>query len=393
MIAGRRARWGAWIAALALGGCRGGGPDGDARPAAPAPVRLAPENVAVVEVRALEDGPLVSGTLQARRSAALRAEVGGAVTELRVDPGAPVKAGHVLARIDAPALRDAVLAAESGLRASRNALEVANANARRAETLAKAGAMSIQEAERARAQRQAARAQVEDARARLAQARETARKVAVRAPFDGVVATRPVSRGDVVGVGTLLATIVDPTTLELVGSIPAARIGGVQPGASVDFTVTGFSRSFQGTIDRVNPAVDPATGQVLVYVDVPNPGRELVAGLYAQGRIATRAEAVPAAPASVVDTSTQPPTVLKIEDEKIRKVPVKVGLRDAVAGQVGFEEGVAAGDVLVMGSARADVAEGTVVEVGRPQAAGKRTGEAVTGTGADASVGTGAGAP
>jgi RND family efflux transporter MFP subunit len=373
------------FAALVLAACRGDAGEASARPeAAPPPVRLAPENVAVVEVRELEDGPQVSGTLQARRSAALRAEVGGAVTELRVDPGQRVRAGDVLLRIDAPALRDAALAAASSLRASRNALEVAAANARRAETLAKAGAMSAQEAESARAQLQAARAQVEDARARRAQARETAGKVVVRAPFDGVVATRPVSRGDVVGVGTLLATIVDPSTLELVGAIPAARLGGVRPGAAVDFTVTGFDRAYAGTIDRVNPAVDPATGQVLVYVEVPNHGGELVAGLYAQGRIATRAEAVPAAPASVVDASTQPPTVLKIEGQRVRKVPVKVRLRDPVAGQVGFEDGVAPGDLLVLGSARADVAEGTAVEVPREQATRSPTGEAAAGTGADA---------
>lgn len=375
---------GAAIAALVLAGCQGSGGEGDARPPPP-PVRLAPENVAVVEVRELEDGPPVSGTLQARRAAALRAEVGGAVTELRVDPGRRVEAGEVIARIDAPALRDAVLAAASGLRASRNALQVAEANARRAEMLARAGAMSVQEAESARAQLQAARAQVEDARARRAQARQTAAKVTVRAPFDGVVATRPVSRGDVVGVGALLATIVDPSTLELVGAIPSARLGGVRPGAPVDFTVTGFSRTYEGKIDRVNPSVDPATGQVLVYVEVPNPGGELVAGLYAQGRIATRAEAVPAAPASVVDASTQPPTVLKVVEDRIRKVPVKVRLRDPVAGQVGFEAGVAAGDVLVLGSARADVAEGTRVELGRDQAAaGKRGGEAAAGTGGGA---------
>jgi len=381
----RRRVCGAAIAALVVAACRGGDGGGGARPTPPPPVRLAPENVAVVEVRELEDGPLVSGTLQARRSAALRAEVGGAVTELRVDPGGRVKAGDVLVRIDAPALRDAVLAADSGLRASRNALEVAEANARRAATLARAGAMSVQEAESARAQLQAARAQVEDARARRAQARQTAGKVAVRAPFDGVVATRPVSRGDVVGVGALLATIVDPSTLELVGAIPAARLGGVRPGAPVDFTVTGFGRTYEGKIDRVNPSVDPATGQVLVYVEVPNPGGELVAGLYAQGRIATRAEAVPAAPASVVDASTQPPTVLKIEGQRVRKVPVKVRLRDPVAGQVGFEAGVAAGDVLVLGSARADVAEGTRVELGRDQAAvGKRAGDTASGTGAGA---------
>ncbi len=359
------------VAALLGLACRRGG--GGAREPAPAlqPVILAPENVAVVEERTLQTGPQISGTLRARRAAALRAEVGGAVREVLVDAGQPVVRGQALARIDDAALQDARLAARSGVTAARNGLQVAEANARRSRTLAEAGALAAQQAEQAEAALEAARAQVADAQARLAAAEQQAGKTRVKAPFAGVVSERQVSLGDVVTLGTPLFTVIDPSRLQFDASVPAARVGMVKPGARVDFTVTGFDRPFRGAIERVNPAVDPATGQVRVYVDVENEDGRLISGLYAQGRVTTERGTALAAPVSAVDTASTPPTVLRVVDGKVEKVSVEIALRDDVAGQVGLRSGVKAGDVLVLGSARSTLAHGTAVRVAE-RAAGSR---------------------
>jgi membrane fusion protein, multidrug efflux system len=275
-----------------------------------------------------------------------------------------VKEGQLLARIDASALQDAVTAARSGVAAARNNLSVAESGARRARMLADAGAMAAQDAERVEAQLEAARAQLAEAQARLASAEQQAGKIRIRAPFAGVVSERAVSAGDVVSGGNLLFTIIDPGRLQFEASIPAARIGEVRPGAEVDFTVTGFGdRVFGGRIERVNPAVDPATGQVRIYVDVPNEDDRLISGLYAQGRVASESGSAPAAPVSAVDTSSSPPTVMRVAGGKVEKVAVELGLRDEVAGAVGFRSGVKPGDVLVLGSARGTLAEGTPVRV------------------------------
>jgi len=216
------------------------------------PVVLAPENVAVVEPRALQDGPEISGTLRAMRAAAIAAEVGGAAVEVRVEAGERVQARQLLAAIDAPALQDAVVAARSSVAAARNNLQVAEAGARRARMLAEAGAMAVQDAERAEAGLEAARAQFADAHARLGLAEQTAGKTRVRAPFAGVVSERSVSPGDVVAPGVPLFTVIDPTRLQFEASVPAARIGQLKPGDGVDFTVTGFGgRAFQGRIDCI----------------------------------------------------------------------------------------------------------------------------------------------
>jgi membrane fusion protein (multidrug efflux system) len=360
------------LATLALGACKRGGDAGE-KPAAPEPITLAPENVATVTERTLQAGPDISGTLRARRAAALRAEVGGTVLEVLAEAGERVKPGQLLARVDDTALRDALVAARSGVTAARNALEVADTNAKRARTLAEAGAFAPQQAEQAESMLEGARAQLADARARLVSTEQQVSKARVRAPFAGVISERQVSVGDVVAPGAPLFTVIDPGRLQFEASVPAAQVGRARRGSRVDFTVTGFDRVFQGAIERVNPAVDPATGQVRVYVDVNNDSGELISGLYAQGRVAAESSTGPSAPAAAVDESSKPPTVMRVGGGKVERVPVEVALRDDVAGAVGFRSGVKQGDVLVLGSARATLAEGAPVRISQPDATGTGT--------------------
>ncbi len=350
-------------ALLSLAACgRGGGAQkaGDA----PRPVTLSPENVAVVEERTLRSGPGISGTLRARREAVLRAEVGGAVLEVLAEAGERVRAGQPLARIDEAALQDALLAARSGVAAAKNGVKVADANAQRARTLAEAGALAAQQAEQAESALEGARAQLADAQARLSLAEQQVGKTRVRAPFAGVVARRQVSAGDVVAPGGELFTVIDPARLQLEASIPAARLGEVRPGAPVEFGVTGFEgERFAGTIERIAPAVDAATGQVRVYVDVANARGRLISGLYAEGRVASATATALAAPTAAVDETSAPPTVMRVSGGKVEKVAVKLGVRDDAEGAVALTEGVARGDVLVLGSARATLAEGAPVRL------------------------------
>lgn len=361
-VGGARARAAAAAALLAAACGRGGAAKESAAPAQP--VTLSPENVAVVAERTLRSGPELSGTLRAKREAAIRAEVAGAVLEVLAETGERVKAGQLLARIDEAALQDALLAARSGVGAAKNGLQVAEANAERARTLAKAGALAVQQAEQAEAALEGARAQLADAQARLSLAEQQAGKTRVRAPFGGVVAQRHASAGDVVAPGAPLFTVIDPARLQFEGSIPAARLGEVRAGAPVELSVTGFEgQRFGGELERIAPAVDPSTGQVRVYVDVDNAQGRLISGLYARGRVAAASATGLAAPVAAVDASTEPPTVMRVEDGKAVKVPVKLGVRDDAAGLVAVASGVGAGDVLVLGSARATLAEGAPVQV------------------------------
>ena len=368
------------LGVVALAGCQ----RGDAEVPAPreeAPVVLGPEDVVRVESRELQEGPVLSGTLQARRAATMRAEVQGAVLEMKVEQGQKVKKGQLLARIQDVSQQDQLLAARTAVRVARNAVRVARAEEQRNRQLANAGVITRRDLERAQLARAQAEAQLSEAQARLALSRQQVGRTRLVAPFNGVVSERHASAGDIVQPGTPLYTVIDPTSMRLEASVPAAQLSALKTGSGVDFTVGGYGdRSFQGRIERINPAVDPATGQVRLYVTLPNTEQALLTGLFAEGRVAALRREVPAIPVSAVDTRAEPATVLRVKDGKLERVPVTLGMTDEVQRLVELRSGAQAGDVLVRGSAQ-DLTEGTRVEV-RPE----RPGESEPGVG-------GAGAP
>lgn len=351
-----------------LAGCSGQKSEPAAAPQAETPVSLGAENVLRVAPRKLESGPVISGSLQARRSATLRAEVGGALLEVKVEQGQPVKRGELLARIDDAALQDQLIAARSTAKVTGNALEVARAEEERNAKLAESGVITQRDFDRVKLARQQAEAQLSEAQARLALTQDQLSRTRITAPFDGAVSERQANAGDVVAPGTPLVTVVDPTSLRLEAAVPAEHASKLQAGTPVDFRVAGYGeQGFTGKIERVNPVVDPATGQVRIYVAIPNSEQALLAGLFAQGRVASESREALAVPLSAVDLKGTSPSMLRVKDGKVERVSVELGLRDEVAQQVEIRSGLQAGDVVVLGSAK-DLAEGTRVQVAQAPA-------------------------
>lgn len=346
--------------ATAACGSRG---SAEATPAEVPSVNLRPDNIAVAIEREIATGPSISGTLTAERQATLRAEVPGVVTHTLVEQGQPVKAGQVLLRLDDSAIRDAALSARSSLRTANEALVVARRNAERSERLAQAGALAERDLEQVRWLVMNAEAGLADATARLANADKQLDRTSIRAPFAGVVSERQVNAGDVLQVGNPAATVVDPGSLRLEATVPVSALGILKVGSPVDFQVSGYDdKSFAGRIERINPAVDPATRQVRIYVGIPNLAGRLVAGLFAQGRVATERKTAVAVPLSALDFKAAAPSVRRIRGGKVELVAVELGLQDDVLQLVEITAGLAAGDTVLVGPA-AGVAAGTPVRI------------------------------
>ncbi len=342
----------ALAAALLLAGCNGEQPEETAA-AAPEPVvTVGPENIAVAQLTELRSGPPVSGSLEPRQAATVRAEVSGSVVRTAAEEGARVKRGTLLASLDDTAVRDSYLSARSQVRSAESALELARRNAERAERLVQAGAIPDRDLENARLDVTNAEGALADARARLASASEQLENTRVRAPFTGIISERQADAGDVVEVGAALFTIVDPTSLRLEASVPAAHIGRLRAGTPVEFEVSGLNQRITGRIERINPVVDPTTRQVRIYVAIPNLDQRLAAGLFAEGRVATDTKRAVAVPVTAVDSRGTSPTLHLLKRGHVAEVPVKLGVRDEVAEIVEIQAGVAAGDTVLLGSAQ-----------------------------------------
>jgi RND family efflux transporter MFP subunit len=336
-----------------------------AKPADPAALTMdvGPENIVVVVRGPLESGPAVSGSLTALHEARLRAEVSGRLVETLVLPGQPVRRGQVIARIDDSAIRESFLSARSAERVAQISLDDAQRDADRSAKLLAVGAVADRDLEQAKRTLAAAQAGYADAQSRLAAAQQQMDRTRITAPFAGIVSEMPVNAGDVVQPGTAIATVIDPASMRFEGSVPAEEVALLRVGAPVRFTVKGYpGRTFTGQVERVNPAADPQTRQVRVWVSVPNAKGALVGGLFAQGRVATTSQMGIAVPVSAVDERGIAPTVLRVKGGRAERATVALGARDPETDMVEITSGLAAGDTVLIGAAQG-LTVGTKVRV------------------------------
>jgi membrane fusion protein, multidrug efflux system len=345
------------VLTLAGSGCKreqGGGQ------AMPMMVQLAPEDLVVAQSARIEDGPLVSGTLEAAYSATVRAQLGGTVQQIGPELGQTVQRGMLLARIDARGLGDAAGSARAQVTAAQAQLEVARRETERSRALVDAGAIARRDLEQAESRATAQRAAVDQARAQLATAAKQLGDATVRAPMAGVVAQRTVNTGDVVAAGATLYQIIDPSSVRLSASVPSDQLGDVAIGHKVRFTVHGYpEETFTGSVTRIAPTADPVTKQIAILVDLPNPAHRLLTGLFARGRIVSRAASGLAVPSTAVDTRSDKPAVLRLTGSKLERVPVTLGLRDPARDLV-LINGVRAGDRVLARPAAAPPPEALV---------------------------------
>lgn len=323
-----------------------------AEPTAPPPVDVAAATLATVDSTVLQSGPILSGALAAERTAQLRPQVGGTILALRVREGDRVVAGQSLAVIDTMVLGEQRRSALTAVRSAELAAQSARRDQGRSDTLFAAGAVAERDKEAARDRALQAQAMLEDARARLAAIAQQIDHAQVRAPFAGVVSEVPVSVGDAVQPGgSPIAVVVDLGSLELEASVPAENLGAVRPGTGVEFTVAAQPGAvFRGTVSRVNPAVDPATGQVRLYVRVPNPDLRLAVGLFAEGRVAVKSARGLSIPSDAIDKAAPTLSVKRVRGGVVESVPVTTGLEDALAGRIQVLGGLGVGDTVLVGA-------------------------------------------
>ena len=356
---------GALALALFAAACKGKDASADTSSAMDA-VLVGKENVVVIASQEIRTGPTLSGAIEAERVATVRAEVPGAVLETMAEPGQRVAEGAVLARLDDSAIRDQALSARAAVATASNANDIAKREVERAEALEKAGAIATRDLERARNGALAAATQLANATAMAASADKQLAKTRIVAPFGGIVSARQVNAGDVANVGGALFTVVDPSTMRLEASVPADALRDIKVGLPVEFTVAGYEgRRFTGRVTRVNPTADAATRQVRIFATIPNDGQALVGGLFAEGRVATEIRSAAVIPLTAVDERGVRPSVMRVKGGKVEKVEVELGLRDDQTETVEVRSGVAAGDTLLLGTARG-LTPGTPVKVSVP---------------------------
>jgi RND family efflux transporter MFP subunit len=350
-------------AVMGVAGCsRGAGKQ--AETPAP-PLLVSQEDVLVVRNSALTSGPSITGSIEPERRADLRAEVPAVVLAVLKENGDDVKHGDLLVRLDQTAIRDSLMSAQAAMSAASQAYDQAQRQLERMQKLRETGVVSAQQVEDVEIRRNTAQSDREAARSRVVTARQQLERTEVRAPFDGIVSDRKVSAGDTAQIGKELLKVIDPSSLRFEGFVSADSVGEVKAGQHVWFRIHGFeNREFAGVIMRVNPAANATTRQVEVLVAFEDAKQQPnVAGLYAEGRVETRSTAALSLPAASVVREGDNAFAWKLNGDKLQKVALKLGERDARSGAYALQAGLTEGDK-VLRFPNASLKEGQEVRSG-----------------------------
>lgn len=303
-------------------------------------VTIAPGRMQVLGVRTapVESRPALTRTVRAagtvqfdeRRLATVTTKVGGWVERLAVAAtGDPVRRGQVMAEIYSPEL---VASEEEYLVAARLGGPLAAASLQRLR------ALDVPEEEIARLRRTG----------------RAARRVAVRAPADGVVTEKMAVEGMRVGPEEPLYKTAGLSPVWVVAEVQERDLGAVRPGQRARADLVAFpGRTFGGTVEFVYPSLTPETRTGRARIVVPNPDQALRAGMYADVEIEAPAGgasgpvlAVP--PSAVLDSGTRQAVLVEKGEGRFEPREVRLGTRGDDAVQV--LEGLKAGERVVVGA-------------------------------------------
>lgn len=278
----------------------------------------------------------VSGAVQPLRQATVKAKVSGDVKQVTVREGETVQAGQVLARIDTADLDAKVIERLGALESAKAQLALAQKTRATNQTLLKQNFISQNAFDNSESSYNVALGAVKSAEAQVQLARNALRDAVAISPLTGSVAKRHVQPGEKVAFDSPLVTVVDLKDMELQAMVPAVDVPELSIGKAVELTIDGFGeRRFSGRVERINPATEPGTRAIVVYVGIPNADGELRGGMFATGRIAIAASApVPTLPATAVRVENGQTFVWTLENGKLVHRNVAVGARDTAAGRV-----------------------------------------------------------
>jgi RND family efflux transporter MFP subunit len=229
------------------------------------------------------------GSVEAYNDAPIYARTNGYLRRWLVDIGAHVKAGQILAEIDAPELDQQLRQAEADVANAEANRNIANLTAERWRGLRETDSVSKQEADEKLSVAATSTAQLEAARANLQRLRELTSFKKIVAPFGGVVTARNTDIGQLItagsGAGPELFRIADTRRLRLYVRVPQAYAAVMQPDLAAEVLFPDRpGRSYAATLERTSSALDASSRTLLAQLSVDNAKGELLPGAYAEVR-------------------------------------------------------------------------------------------------------------
>jgi membrane fusion protein, multidrug efflux system len=278
--------------AAGVSGCDKKGPAGEALKAVPVVTGVVTQEVTAGDIPEQTEAV---GTVRAKNSALLAARIPATVTGIHVMVGERVPKGKLLVTLASAEAVSGAAGARAGVEEALRGVDDARARQKLAEVtfdrfekLFKEQAVTRQEYDVRRMEKDVAAEGLARAEARLVQAREGAKSASaiagytrIIAPMAGIVTSKPVEAGMTVFPGMPLVTVEEEGHYRLEAAAPESLLGKVRVGQEVSVTVDGAAAGMSGRVAEVVPTVDPASRTFTVKVDLA--GKGLRSGSY--GRV------------------------------------------------------------------------------------------------------------
>lgn len=316
----------------------------------------------------------------------LHAKIAGYLKEITVDVGDFVKTGQLIARLEVPELHEELVQAEATKQRSEAEVKRAQVEIERAQAAHESGHLSYtrlagvsksrpelvaqQELDEAEARDKTAESQVAVTRAALVTAEQQVRVsesavqrvrtmltyTEIRAPFAGMITKRYGDRGAMIQAGTASQSQAMPVVrlsgidkLRLTLPVPESATSVVRVGMPVEVRVAALKQSIRGVVARFTGAVQHSTRTMEAEVDVPNPSRKLLPGMFADAVIALdRHSGILTIPVGAVAQGAKPTAMVVNGSGQLEERALQTGIETPT--RVEILEGLSEGELVVIGS-------------------------------------------
>ena len=299
-------------------------------------IELRPVQVKVYKVtgQRIAEKLTYTAVLEAWKKQVITPDISGKIARIYVNEGDRVRAGQLLAELDTRAIRLQLEQAEAALAGAKANLEDARKNMERMERLFQEKAVSEQQYEKASLVMEAAQAQKDQTEAAVNLARHNLEVSLMKAPFDGVIASKNAEEGDVINpmmagmsASSGVLSLANYSRIKVKFDVAPDDIQKISKGQRI--YLEGYDlpgQRFEGEISVVNAAADLQTKKFRVEALINNPDLQLKPGMFGQVIIEVKSkENVLAVPLKALLENS---FVMVVEGDKAVRKNVTIGLKN-----------------------------------------------------------------
>ncbi|NNK15012.1 MAG: efflux RND transporter periplasmic adaptor subunit [Desulfofustis sp.] len=277
----------------------------------------------------------IMASVEAAQSASIAAKISGNITELPVNLGSKVSSGDILVIISANEIKAKLSQAQAQLEQSKR-------NLTRERNLLKKNAATSESVKTLEEQNRIAQATFNEVQTMLDYA-------TIRAPFDGVITSKPANIGDLATPGRTLLTLENESSLQVITDVPEALVLDLAIGDILPVKIDAANLEISGTVTEIAPRADPTSRTAPVKLQIPN-APDIRSGQFARVSLPGSRGTAIMVPKSAVQSFGQLERIYVEQDGRVRLQLVKTG--KIVNDLIEILSGVSAGDRVVVSDTR-----------------------------------------